>query len=84
MNWIKFGLSFTGFGITFMIFLYFSDAFCSYNPIYLCQRDTGCVGSLYMCLTDTEAVLEAYISVQQTQRLCWSLIYLCDRHTGSV
>ena len=40
--------------------------------------------TLYICARQTEAVLEAYISVQQTQRLCWSLIYLCNKHRGCV
>ena len=40
----------------------FFDVFCCSNLIYLCQRDTGCVGALYICVIDTEAAKEPYIS----------------------
>ena len=40
--------------------------------------------ALFVCEKDTEAVFQPYICLQQTHRLCSSLIYLCNKHTGCV
>ena len=44
----------------------------------------SCVMALYICVRATQAVLQSYISVSETHRLCWGLIYLCQRHAGCV